>query len=216
MTAVDGQVGRDGPAAGGGPVELRTERLLLRPWRASDREPLAALNGDPVVMEHFTGTLGRPESDAMVDRIDDHFARTGWGLWAVEVLGVAPFVGFTGLWPPGYRLPWDDGGGVVEVGWRLAAAHWGRGYAPEAAVAAVRFGFEVLGLPEIVSFTVPQNANSRRVMEKIGLHRDPSRDFDHPNVRAEEHPASVRHVLYAAGRDEWLAAHPGPRAGGSD
>ncbi len=198
------------------PAELRTGRLLLRRWRTADRAPFAALNADPVVMEHFTGTLSRAASDAMVDRIEDHFARTGWGLWAVEVPGVAPFIGFTGLWPPGYRLPWDLGDGVVEIGWRLAAAHWGRGYAPEAAVAALRFGFDRLGLDEIVSFTVPQNRNSRRVMEKVGLRPDPDRDFDHPNVDPAVHPANVHHVLYAAERTEWLAAHPRPPAGGPE
>lgn len=197
-------------------AELRTERLLLRRWRAADRAPFAALNADPVVMQHFTGTLTRTASDAMVDRIEDHFARTGWGLWAVEVPGVAPFVGFVGLWPPSYEVPGVIGPDTVEVGWRLAAAHWGHGYAPEAAVAAVRFGFTGLDLAEIVSFTVPQNHNSLRVMEKIGLRHDPARDFDHPNVDPAEHPANVRHVLHAASRDGWLAAHPPASAGGPE
>lgn len=125
-------------------------------------------------------------SDAFVDRIEAHWDQRGWGLWAVEVPAVAPFVGYVGLWPADIVRP-----GAVEVGWRLVRAHWGHGYATEAARAALRFGFERLGLAEIVSFTVPQNVRSRRVMERIRLTRDPDADFDHPRVDPLEHPELV-------------------------
>jgi RimJ/RimL family protein N-acetyltransferase len=180
----------------------RTERLLLRPWRESDRWPFAALNADPVVMEHFQYPLDRTASDGFVDLIQERWTRYGWGLWAVEVPGVLPFIGYVGLWPADYVAP-----GTVEVGWRLAKEAWGHGYAPEAAAEALRYGFEDCGLDEIVSFTVIQNRNSWRVMEKIGLRRMPERDYDHPMVDAEVHPHLVRHILYALTADEWRAAH---------
>jgi RimJ/RimL family protein N-acetyltransferase len=175
--------------------ELRTDRLLLRRWRAEDREPFAALNADPRVMEHFPATLTREQSDAMVDRIEARLADDGWGLWAVEVVGGAPFAGFVGLARPSFEPPW---GPCVEVGWRLAAEHWGKGYAPEAGAACLRFAWEVVGLDEVVSFTTERNAKSRRVMEKLGLRHDPARDFDHPTVPADWD--GRRHVLYAISR----------------
>lgn len=191
-------------------LTLTTPRLLLRPWRDSDREPFAALNADPVVMEHFQAPLSRAGSDEFVDRIADRFATSGWGLWAVEVVDGAPFIGYVGLWPADYveEGTSDEPSGestcvTVEVGWRLARGAWGHGYAPEAAIEAMRFGFGEVGLGEIVSFTVPQNRNSRRVMEKIGLQRRPDRDFDHPRVDPVAHPHLVRHVLYAVDRAHW-------------
>jgi RimJ/RimL family protein N-acetyltransferase len=177
---------------------LETDRLVLRGWRAADRAPFAALNADPMVMEHFPSTLSRAESDALVARIESHFARHGFGLWAVEAPGAADFVGFVGLSTPRFEASFTP---CVEVGWRLAREHWGRGYAPEAARAALGFGFERAGLDEILSFTVPANAKSRRVMEKIGMRRDPADDFDHPALPAG-HPLE-RHVLYRMSREAW-------------
>ena len=167
---------------------LRTERLILRRWREDDRGPFAALNVDPAVMEFFVNPLTRAESDDFVDRIEAHFDEHGWGLWAVEVAATGEFTGFVGLWRPN----WDPS--LVEVGWRLAKQHWGYGYAPEAAIAAVDDGFNRLGLREIVSFTSTDNFKSQRVMQKIGMTRDPADDFDHPNI-PEGHPLR-RHVLY--------------------
>jgi RimJ/RimL family protein N-acetyltransferase len=180
---------------------IRTGRLLMRRWRDDDRGPFAALNADPVVMEHMPGTLTRRRSDAFVDRIEACWDERGLGLWAVEVTGVAPFIGYVGLWPA------DEvaGAGAVEVGWRLAREHWGHGYATEAGREALRFGYEQVGLDEIVSVTVPQNGRSRRVMERLGLRHDPSRDFDHPRVDPMTNPELVRHVLYRMRRAEWLA-----------
>lgn len=181
---------------------VRTGRLLLRRWRDADRQPFAELNADPVVMEHMQGTMSRDRSDAFIDRIEAHWADQGWGLWAVEVPGVAPFIGYVGLWPADYVT----GEPMVEVGWRLARAHWGHGYVTEAAREALRFGFDEVGLEEIVSFTVPQNERSWRVMERIGLVREPARDFDHPLVDAVAYPHLVRHVFYRLDRARWLAS----------
>ncbi len=181
------------------PNEIRTERLWLRPWRAADREPFAALNADPRVMEFMPKRLTRAESDAFVGRIGAHFLDHGFGLWAVQILGGAKFAGYVGLSVPRFHARFTP---CVEVGWRLAAEHWGRGYATEGAKAAVAFGFEQLGLKEIVSFTVPANVRSIRVMERIGMTRDPADDFDHP-LLPEGHPLR-RHVLYRIAR-------PGPR-----
>ncbi|HET7727951.1 MAG TPA: GNAT family N-acetyltransferase [Candidatus Limnocylindrales bacterium] len=180
---------------------IRTDRLLLRRWRESDREPFAALNADPVVREYLQGTIVRARSDAQIDAIEAHWDAHGWGLWAIEVPGTAPFVGYAGLWPADFVT----GHPMVEVGWRLAREHWGHGYATEAARAALRFGFEKLGLDEIVSFTVPANVRSIRVMERIGLVRDATRDFDHPRVDPVAYPQLVRHVLYRMTRTEWPA-----------
>ncbi|GAA5160874.1 GNAT family N-acetyltransferase [Ornithinimicrobium tianjinense] len=181
--------------------ELRTERLLLRGFRDADRDPFAALNADPLVTRHLQGTLTRERSDAFVDRIAACWAERGWGLWALEHRESGTFLGYTGLWPADF-LPSGPG---VEVGWRLAAHAWGRGYAPEAARAALRFGFEQVGLPEIVSFTARGNTASLRVMEKIGLRPDPTRDFDHPRVDADAYPELVAHLFHALTQDEWAA-----------
>lgn len=170
---------------------LRTPRLLLRRWRDDDREPFAALNADPVVMEHFPSTLDRPASDAAVERFEAHLEASGWGLWAVEVVDGAPFVGFVGLAPATFEAPFTP---AVEVGWRLARRWWGQGIATEAAQAAVADGFERLGLEEIVSFTARGNLRSRRVMERLGMVRDPDGDFEHPNVPVGSPVRS--HVLY--------------------
>jgi RimJ/RimL family protein N-acetyltransferase len=175
--------------------DLQTERLCLRRWLPSDRASFAALNADPRVMEYFPAPLSRHESDALVTRIEAHFAEHGFGLWAVEIPHVVPFAGFIGLAIPRFTAHFTP---CVEIGWRLAAAHWGQGYATEGARAVLRFGFETLGLNEIVSFTVPANHRSRRVMERIGMHHNPADDFDHPAL-PEGHPLR-RHVLYRCTR----------------
>lgn len=175
--------------------ELRTERLRLRRWLATDREPFAGLNRDPVVMEHFPSVLSREESDALVDRIEQHFQDHGFGLWAVEVPGVAPFIGYVGLSVPRFEARFTP---CVEIGWRLAREHWGHGYATEGARAALDFGFQMLGLNEIVSFTVPGNVRSCRVMVRLGMTRNPDDDFDHPSLPKRH--SLRRHVLYRISR----------------
>jgi ribosomal-protein-alanine N-acetyltransferase len=186
-------------SAAAAPREIQTARLLLRRWRAGDLDAFAALNADARVMEHFPAPLSRAESDAVAARIEAHFDEHGFGLWAVEVFGGAPatMIGFAGLSRPRFELP-TAAGPCVEVGYRLAAEHWGHGYATEAARASLRFGFDELGLPEIVAFTVPANVRSRRVMERIGMHRDPADDFEHP-LLPPGHPLR-RHVLYRVSR----------------
>ncbi|HEY6560994.1 MAG TPA: GNAT family N-acetyltransferase [Polyangiaceae bacterium] len=171
-------------------MELHTERLHLRRWHAADREPFAALNADPRVVE-FLPAWSRVESDAAVTRIEAHFEERGFTFWAVEIPGVTPFAGFIGLVVPNFEAHFTP---CVEVGWRLAAAFWGHGYATEGARAALAFGFESLQLPEIVAYTVPANRRSRRVMDRLGMTRNPADDFDHP--RLPEGHALRRHVLY--------------------
>jgi RimJ/RimL family protein N-acetyltransferase len=174
---------------------LESSRLRLRDWQDADLAPFAALNADPRVMEYFPRPLDRAESDAAVVRIRAHFARRGFGLWAVEAPGVAEFVGFVGLSVPSFEAHFTP---CVEIGWRLAREFWGRGYATEAALAVLNHGFGTLGLAEIVSFTAAANARSRAVMERIGMHRSDADDFDNPNL-SPGHPLR-RHVLYRLGR----------------
>lgn len=176
---------------------MLTSRLILREWTDEDLEPFAALNSDPRVMEFLPGPLSREESDAMAERIRGHFAEHGFGLWAVEVLGGTKFIGFIGLNIPKFEAHFTP---CVEVGWRLAAESWGRGYAPEGAKAALEYGFRELGLDEIVAITVPHNLKSRRVMEKIRMRHDSAGDFLHPNLA--EGDVLRRHVLYRVGKGE--------------
>ena len=176
---------------------LATERLVLRAWREDDRESFAAMNADPRVMEHFRSTLTRPESDALIDRIVDRWRLDGHGLWAVERRDDGAFLGFTGL------AGLDGSPGIpqlVEIGYRFAVAAWGHGYATEAARRAVAWGFDVLGVDEIASWTALSNVRSQAVMRRIGMTHDPSDDFDHPRL-PEGHPLR-RHVMYRLRRPE--------------
>jgi RimJ/RimL family protein N-acetyltransferase len=170
---------------------IKTEHLVLREWRDSDLEPFAALNADPRVMEFLPKTLDRAESDSLAEQIRLGFATRGFGLWAVEVPGVTPFIGFIGLSVAEFEAPFTP---CVAVECRLAFDHWGLGYATEGAMAALEFGFHQARLNEIVSFTVPFNVRSIRVMEKLGMTRDRADDFDHPSL-PEGHRLR-RHVLY--------------------
>ena len=187
---------------------LETERLILRQWREGDWPAFAAMNADSRVMEHFPGLITREASDETARRLAARIEERGWGLWAVEVAGGAPFIGFVGLSVPRWDAHFTP---CVEVGWRLAADHWGKGYASEAARAAVRFGFERVGLGEIVSFTVPGNWRSRRVMEGLGMTRDVAGDFEHPEL-AEGHRLR-RHVLYRLKRASWESRPGVPERG---
>jgi RimJ/RimL family protein N-acetyltransferase len=172
--------------------QIKTERLLMRRWVQSDLDPFADMNADPVVMEHFaSGTRTREETADFMAAIEAEFESHGYGLWAIEIPGVDAFIGFVGL----HTVPFESHfTPSVEVGWRLAHAYWHRGYATEAARAAVKFGFERAGLAEIVSFTNAGNLRSQRVMERIGMTRDPDGDFEHPMV-PEGNPIR-QHMLY--------------------
>ena len=170
---------------------IETDRLVLRRWIASDREPFARMNADPRVMEFMPAILSRDESDRMADQIETHFLEHGFGLLAVELNETHEFIGFVGLAIPSFQAAFTP---CVEIGWRLSAGHWGKGFATEGARAIARHAFDKLKIPELVSFTVPANTKSRRVMEKIGMTRNPAHDFDHPRL-PEDHPLR-RHVLY--------------------
>jgi len=188
---------------------LETQRLILRRWRETDREPFAQMNADPRVMQFMPARLSREESDRMVNRIEKHFDERGFGLFAVEVREGQSFVGFVGLAVPNFETHFTP---CVEIGWRIAADYWNRGFATEGAKRVLSYSFDTLGLDEVVSFTVPANLPSRRVMEKIGMHRAPEDDFDHPRI-PEGHPLR-RHLLYRIARGE-VAKSGGQRDGGA-
>jgi RimJ/RimL family protein N-acetyltransferase len=172
-------------------ASLHTERLILRRWQPGDRMDFARIKCDPAVMEFYPAKLSIEESNHRIDRAEAHFNRNGFGPWAAELRETGEFIGYIGLLIPSFEATFTP---CVEIGWRLAAEQWGRGLATEGARAALRYGFETLALKEIVSFTVPANLRSRRVMEKLGMTHDPRDDFDHPLLPAD-HPMR-RHVLY--------------------
>ena len=173
------------------PDQLQTARLILRRWKAADRDPFALMNADPKVMEFMPAPLTRAESDRLADRIQHHFRQHGFGLFAAELNITGDFIGFIGLSIPTFVSSFTP---CVEIGWRLTSECWGRGLATEGAQAVVDYAFDVLGIPELVSFTVPENKRSRRVMERLGMTHDPTDDFEHPSL-PEGHPLRP-HVLY--------------------
>jgi RimJ/RimL family protein N-acetyltransferase len=179
-------------------TELTTDRLWMRQWRDSDREPFAALNEDPAVMEHFPALQTREQSDALIDRNRAAIDERGWGLWALEVRDTGEFIGFTGLSVPSFDAHFMP---AVENGWRLAKGDWGNGYATESARAALAYAFGPAGLDALVSFTTTTNLPSQRVMQRIGMVHDEPGDFDHPRI-AEGHRLR-RHVLYRIDRAQW-------------
>ncbi len=180
------------------PVEVATDRLILRRWRDADKPPFASLNADPEVREHFPDLLTADASNASVDRFEQHWDNHSYGLFALERRDTNEFIGFTGLARAEFDAPFLP---AVEVGWRLARKAWGQGFATEAATAALWFGFEKVGLDEIVSFTSVTNRPSQRVMQRIGMTRDRGNDFDHPNV--DEGSPLRRHVLYRLAKADW-------------
>ena len=179
------------------PIELVTERLRMRQWRETDREPFAQLNADPRVMAFFQKPLSRLESDALAERIESRIAANGWGFWAVERLDNHEFIGFVGLNHPAPELPCSP---CVEVGWRLSFDQWGKGYATEAAMRALNIGFNSLSLTEIVAFTPIGNVRSRAVMERLGM-QNTGKVFDHPHVAAES--GLRQHCLYKVTHADW-------------
>lgn len=175
-------------------MTIETERLILRPWQKEDLEPFAEMNADARVREYFPGILTSQESDAFVELISAHIEKFGWGLWAASLIETGEFIGFIGLKEVNFTAPFNKERPAVEIGWRLGFNHWGKGYATEGAKAVLRYGFDTLGLEEIVSFTVVKNLRSRHVMEKIGMRHDVIDDFDHPQL--PEGHVLRRHVLY--------------------
>lgn len=177
------------------PEPIRTPRLILRQWRSADLPAYAALNADPEVRRFWPRTLTERESDEQAEGFQRHIERHGFGFWAVEVPGEAGFAGFTGIKQVDYPAPFLP---AVEIGWRFAREHWGRGYATEAARAALADGFDRVGLSEVVACAVVGNAASRRVMDRIGMVRDVQGDFDLPRP---EGPLR-RGVLYRIRKDD--------------
>lgn len=179
-------------------MEIRTHRLILRPWKKEDFPLFAELNADPRVMEFFPSVLTKEQSDTFAETILKNIELRGWGLWAVSVPQVSDFIGFIGLSEPSFKAHFTP---AIEVAWRLVFDYWGNGYAPEGALAVLKFGFENLNLKEIVSFTSHLNKKSIRVMQKIGMHCDSLDDFHHPRLTIE-HPL-CKHVLYRIKKEEW-------------
>ena len=180
-------------------MRAETERLILRPWQDRDLDPFAALNADTEVMRFFPAPFTRDETAAYMARVAS-FAETGFGFQAVEEKASGDLVGVVGMAPVKPEMPSAP---TVEIGWRLAKHHWGKGYAQEAARAWLAYGFGTLALPEIVAFTFVGNAPSRRVMERLGMTRDPADDFEHPGI-AEGHPLRP-HVLYRLKAEDYRA-----------
>ena len=174
---------------------IRTPRLILRPWRADDLPVFAALNADAETMRFLLQQRTRAESDAYAERLEAHRVAHGFGVWAVEAPGVAPFIGAVGLMHVGFEAAFTP---AVEAAWRLHRSYWGHGYATEAARAAIADGFERCGLQQVVAFTAVQNVASQRVMQRVGMTL--AGEFDHPRV--PEGHALRRHKLYRIGRGE--------------
>lgn len=177
--------------------ELKTDRLLLRQWKESDFPVFAQLNADPQVRQYFPDLQSCEQSDADARTCQSLIEQRGWGFWALEKRKTNEFIGFVGLHEP-VDLPFCP---CVEIGWRLQKHHWGNAYATEAAKETLRFAFETLNLSEVVSFTVVDNAPSRKVMQRVGM-RNTQRNFAHPSLPID-HPLS-EHVLYAITQREWL------------
>jgi RimJ/RimL family protein N-acetyltransferase len=184
---------------------LHTERLILRRWKDQDGDAFAALNSDPVVMEHFPGVLTREESDQMIRHMELHFEEFGYGLWAVEIRWAEKLIGFAGLAVPTFNTHFTP---AVEIGWRLTRDEWGNGYATEAAKAAIDFGFDHARLDEILSWTIPANERSQGVMTRLGMERAPELDFDHPRFLDDDRLR--RHVVYRLTREQWEQGRPVP------
>ena len=172
---------------------IETARLILRPWRKSDRPLFAEQSADPIVMRFLAGVLTRETSDAYIDRMEQHLAATGFCEWAVEAPGIAQFIGAVGLSHVKFEASLTP---AVEVGWRLHRRYWGQGYATEAARAAIDDGFTQIGLSEIVALTALGNLASMRVMGRLGMTR--TVEFDHP-LLPETHDLR-RHILYRLSR----------------
>ncbi|VXC79713.1 putative enzyme [Pseudomonas sp. 8Z] len=181
-------------------IETCSERLLLRAWRDSDLPALSALNADAEVMRHFPAPLDDEQSAQMLVRLREHFTEHGFGFWALERRDTGELIGVAGLAQVGFEAPFVP---AVEIGWRLARGHWRQGFASEAARAALAVAFELLGLDEVVSFTVAANLPSQAVMRRIGMRRDEGGDFLHPKLPSG-HPLQP-HLLYRIAREQWRA-----------
>ncbi len=171
---------------------------MLRSWKESDRQQLAALNSDPAVMRYFPRAFTLEESNVFVNVNARRLEREGWGCWAVETIGSGEFIGFVGFSQP---ADWHPCAGEIDIGWRLVQEHWGRGYATEAALGAIEVGFDSIGFDKIVSFTSACNLPSINVMKKIGMYKD-GPTFEHPRIEANSHLRT--HVVFRLTRKQWI------------
>ncbi|WP_416306474.1 GNAT family N-acetyltransferase [Neptunicella sp. SCSIO 80796] len=178
-------------------MSLQTERLILRQWQSSDRQPFAELNADPDVTEFFPAFFSPEQSDEGILRYQAGIDQRGWGFWAVERKQEGDFIGFVGMQPIPDILPVEPG---VEIGWRLAKHSWRKGYASEAARCCLDYGFGQLALSQVFSFTAVQNLPSQGVMQKVGMH-DMQQNFINPKVPAGH--SLAEHVLYKITREQW-------------
>ncbi|KDM92292.1 GNAT family N-acetyltransferase [Photobacterium galatheae] len=181
-------------------MELQTPRLIIRPWKAADLVPFAAMSADPAVMRYFPSTLTEEESQQAADRAQSLIEEKGWGFWAVELKETGAFIGFVGLHYQDSEIP---NAPFIEIGWRLASEYWGRGLAPEAAERALQFAFDELNASDVYAFTALPNQPSQRVMQKLGM-TDCQQNFLHPKLPAD-HPLA-EHCLYRISRTEWLVS----------
>jgi RimJ/RimL family protein N-acetyltransferase len=177
---------------------LETKRLILRTWQQSDLEPMTKINLDPKVMEYFPSTFKKQETIAFINKINSHYDKHGFTLYAVEIKETQQFIGFVGLLNTNFDAHFTP---ATEIGWRLGSEFWGKGYATEAAKAVLDYAINELNIDEVVSFTSAINKASIRVMEKIGLHYNPKDNFDSPNVK--NHSKLVKHVLYRLKKEDY-------------
>jgi RimJ/RimL family protein N-acetyltransferase len=178
-------------------IEPETDRIWLRQWRPEDREPFAELCADPEVMEFLSGRRDSATAFAAIDKWSALISERGWGFWAIEVKQTSEFIGFVGLQVPAEGHPFLP---CVEIGWRLARQHWGRGYATEGARESLRVAFELLELPAIIATTALGNTRSRMVMERLGM-KGPETTFQHPGVPIDN-PLRT-HMLFRLSQKEW-------------
>ncbi|HAU0262630.1 TPA: GNAT family N-acetyltransferase [Legionella pneumophila] len=170
---------------------IETERLILRTWENEDANEYYRINQDPKVIEFLQGPLTMKEVTDFISFVNKQFEEIGYTVWAAQEKSSGKLIGYIGLDPIKWNPPF---GKAVEVEWRLGSEYWNKGYATEGAKACLDYGFNQCGLKEIVSFTVPMNSRSIRVMEKIGMIRDLNGDFAHPKL-PPDHRLS-KHILY--------------------
>lgn len=182
-------------------IEVKTNRLILRQWRKTDFDMFAQMNSSNTVMQFYPDIMTKKQSDEFAQRNLNNIAINGWGFWAIEIPTVSNFIGFVGLNQPSYELPFSNNQSVIEIGWRLSENYWGRGYATEAAQAALDIGFKQLQFTEIISFASLLNQPSIRVMEKIKM-QNTNNDFMHPKI-PDGHQLQ-RHCLYSITKENWL------------
>ncbi|MEF2073554.1 GNAT family N-acetyltransferase [Consotaella aegiceratis] len=182
-------------------IPLVSDRLIIRPWEERDRPRFHEMNSDETVMRFFPFRRNRDESDALMDRLNERFTAHAMTFFALERRDTSEVIGFTGLSPVGTELPF---GPAVEIGWRLMPSAWGQGFATEAAAACLDYGFDELGLSEIVSFCVESNVKSAAVMLRLGFVEDEAGRFAHPTIDPQRHPELSPHRLFRLAKQRWI------------